>query len=269
MIEHSRLDQVLAPGGIRVLFQPIFEVVSASLRMHALECLSRGPRGTTMERADVLFDYVRLKREESIVDRLCVDASLREVSLLEHALRINVNVHASTLGRDPDFVNFLRWTARAHSVDLARVVVEIVEHSPVWDGRSFQKALEELRAEGVALALDDVGMGQSNYRMILDCRPDYFKIDRYLITGIHSDRSRQVVLDSVLRLARDLGTRVIAEGVEHGPDFTTIRDMGVTLVQGFLFAPPRERSSFTTEDLAGLHRIADEAPRTEAAEALN
>ena len=59
----------------------------------------------------MLFDYVRLKREESLVDRACISAALQESSALPGSLRLAINVHASTLGRDVSFVPFLRATA--------------------------------------------------------------------------------------------------------------------------------------------------------------
>ncbi|HSP17190.1 MAG TPA: EAL domain-containing protein [Thermoanaerobaculia bacterium] len=256
MSDRTRLDEVLAPGGVRVVFQPIFEVIGDGVRVHSLECLSRGPKGTSMERADVLFDYVRLKREESAVDRLCIDVALREASNLPASTRLNINVHASTLGRDPGFVRFMRSAAERNAIAMDRVVVEIIEHSPAWDGRSFQAALEALRDAGVAIALDDVGIGHSNYRMILDCRPEYLKIDRYLISGIAQDRARQAVIESIITLARKLGARAVAEGVEHVEDYFALRAVGVHLVQGFLFSGPLTVQSLTKRDLFEIRPVA-------------
>jgi EAL domain-containing protein (putative c-di-GMP-specific phosphodiesterase class I) len=237
--EPSVLDSILDPGGLTVLFQPIVELNGPAPRVHALEALVRGPQGSNLESADVLFEYVRRRHEEMVVDRACVRAIFSAAVRLPEAWGLNLNVHASTLSRDLEFLPFLGDAAESHGIELSRLTVEIVEHAPPWDGPSFLAALDGLRHIGVQIALDDVGLGQSNYRMILDSKPDYFKIDRYFVKGAHADFYRQAVLDSVCRLAQKFGARMVAEGVEDAIDLATLRSLGIGLVQGNLFSAPR------------------------------
>src|SRR6059058_6022520 len=138
--EHSALNTILQPGGITPLYQPIVDVSNGHARIRGVECLSRGPKGTNFESAKVLFDYVRLKREETLVDRACVSAALAEAPKRD-GVRLSVNVHASTLGRDHDFVPFLRRAAEGHGISAERLTVEIVEHAPPWDSIGFAAAL--------------------------------------------------------------------------------------------------------------------------------
>ncbi|HYC87719.1 MAG TPA: hypothetical protein VEO54_00785, partial [Thermoanaerobaculia bacterium] len=119
MIE-SALNRILQPGAITPVYQPIFRLNGGTPRIDGVECLSRGPRGTNFEAADVLFEYVRLKREESLVDRACIAAAFRGASTLPSSLRLGVNVHASTLGRDHGFIGFLEGTAAATGIALSR-----------------------------------------------------------------------------------------------------------------------------------------------------
>jgi EAL domain-containing protein (putative c-di-GMP-specific phosphodiesterase class I) len=63
------ISTILGKDGIRVLFQPIFQLAGEAPSLFAYEALSRGPQGTNFERANVLFDYVRLKHDEVRVDR--------------------------------------------------------------------------------------------------------------------------------------------------------------------------------------------------------
>jgi EAL domain-containing protein (putative c-di-GMP-specific phosphodiesterase class I) len=234
----SLLDVVLEPGRLSVVFQPMFEVCATSPRLFALECLIRGPRGTNAERPIVLFEYVRRKRAEAAVDRACVATALADAGHLPGKPRLSLNVHASTLGRDPGFHAFLLDRAREARIDPRRLVVEIVEHAPPLDVPSFRRALTELRDAGIAIALDDVGLGQSNYKMILDVRPEIYKLDRYLVSGAWSDPYRQVILDSLARMVRRLEARAVAEGVEDRHELVAVEAAGIDLVQGFLFARP-------------------------------
>ncbi len=240
--DSTLLDVLLEPGRLSVVFQPMFEVCATSPRLFALECLIRGPMGTNAERPNVLFEYVRRKRAEAAVDRACVATSLADASHLPAEPRLSLNVHASTLGRDPGFRDFLLKHADEARIDPHRLVVEIVEHAPPLDVPSFRRMLTDLRDAGITIALDDVGLGQSNYKMILDVRPEIYKLDRYLVAGAWSDPYRQVILDSLARMVRRLEARAVAEGVEDHRELVAVEAAGIDLVQGFLFARPLARA---------------------------
>jgi EAL domain-containing protein (putative c-di-GMP-specific phosphodiesterase class I) len=239
--DSTLLDLLLQPGRLSVEFQPMFEVGASRPQLFALECLIRGPRGSNVERPNVLFEYVRRKRAEAAVDRACIATALADAADLPGDPRLSLNVHASTLGRDPSFQAFLLDRARVARVDPRRLVVEIVEHAPPLDVPSFRRALTQLRDAGVAIALDDVGLGQSNYKMMLDVRPEIYKLDRYLVNGAWADPYRQVILDSLARMVRRLEARAVAEGVENRNELVAVEAAGIDLVQGFLFARPLSR----------------------------
>jgi EAL domain-containing protein (putative c-di-GMP-specific phosphodiesterase class I) len=243
------LDRILGPDGIRVLFQPIFDRRHDGWHMYGLEALTRGPLGTNAARADVLFEYVRRKREEARVDRACVAAVLDAARALPQVPTLSINVHASTLGRDRDFPAFLSNCAEANGIVPSRLVIEVVEHAPSWDGPAFLKALQAVRDMGMRIALDDIGLGQSNYRMILECRPDVFKIDRYLVKGAATDFHRRATLQSIADLARSFGGLTVAEGVEDRADLEAIQSAGIHLVQGFLLSGPMTAEDLCASDL--------------------
>ena len=240
MKEHRALDMLLAPGGITPVYQPLYAVRAGHYDLYGVECLSRGPKGTNFESANVLFDYIRLKREESMIDRACIAASLENGRNLPPRIQIGINVHASTLGRDHGFVPFLATTAAATGIEMSRLTIEIVEHAPPWDGVSFLAALDELRGLGSKIALDDVGLGQSNFKMILDVGPDFLKLDRYFVEGCANDTKRQAVLSVVTEVGKQFGAEVVAEGVEDAATLETLSRYSIRLMQGFYFAKPME-----------------------------
>lgn len=238
MNDMSALAKILAPGGLRPYFQPIVEITGSKVEVHHLECLTRGPLQTNMEPANVLFEYVRLKREEIAVDRACTRAGLSDAARLAPGTRFSINIHASTLGRDPNFVGFLLETIAANKLENWQVSVEVVEHAPPWDNQTFLHALASLRQKEITVALDDVGLGQSNFKMILDVRPDYLKIDRYFIHQCHVDTNRQAVIESIQLLGSRFGAEIIAEGVESYEELEFLRKLGLTLFQGYFFGRP-------------------------------
>lgn len=240
MSDRFLLDQILEPGALSVRFQPVFEVHSHVTVGHYVECLIRGPRGTSAESPEILFEYARKKNCESVVDRRCASVILEQARGLSEHTRVGLNVHASTLARDQGFVEFLADEGKRLGFEADRLVIEIVEHAPPWDVVAFRTALHRLRDLGAAIALDDIGLGHSNFMMILECRPNYFKIDRYFVRGARSDMYRQAVLASVAQLALPFDARVVAEGVETEADLEAVRHAGINLVQGYLFGMPEE-----------------------------
>ena len=231
-------DALEGAGSLVVAFQPIFEVRGGAARLHSLEALVRGSQGSGLGSAQELFDRARREGVESVVDRACLKAIFEAIARAEYRADLSVNVHAATLCGDPEFPGFFREMAQAHALDLCRVTLEIVEPGPSRNDAWFREALSSLRQGGVSLALDDVGLGCSSYGMMLDCAPDYVKVDRYLVTGCDEDLRRRAVLDSIFLLGARLGARMIAEGVETAGELRTLTSLGVELFQGFFLSRP-------------------------------
>jgi EAL domain-containing protein (putative c-di-GMP-specific phosphodiesterase class I) len=238
MSDSALLDQVLKPGGLSVLFQPVVALHRDGGTLHSLECLVRGPRDSTLESPSVLFEYARRKRATAKVDRAAVAASLRAIGPLPAKPRISLNVHAATLAEDADFPAFLGKTAATHGVPVSGLTLEIVEGAPRYDGLRLRSACDRLRSLGIQVALDDIGARESNLRMAIDCRPDYFKTDHYLVRDAHADAWRKAILESIVHLASRLGVRVIAEGVTQFAELSLVVSLGIDLVQGYLISPP-------------------------------
>jgi EAL domain-containing protein (putative c-di-GMP-specific phosphodiesterase class I) len=233
----SLLETILDPGHLSVRFQPIFRIADGDNQVHSVEALVRGPNGTHFESAELLFDYVRRKKEEKLVDYSCLAAICAEAVRLPRDLRINVNVHAATLGQHPGFVESFRRRAYKHSLSLDRFTVEIVEYAPSCNIPELSHTIGGLRNGGVRIALDDVGLGQSNYRMMLDCNPEYFKLDAYFVRGIRTDSKRRAVVESVVAFGKALHTAVVAEAAESLEDIAILADMGVEFVQCNVLCP--------------------------------
>ena len=238
------LHAVSIPSPLGTALQPIVDISTGKTAIFAVECLTRGPRGSRLEQATPLFEYIRRRHLELEMDQLCVAASLRAAAAQPY--RMSINVHPASLGDRRDFAGFFLSQCEMLKIDPQRLIVEIGEQSPAADAVRFATALRRLRAAGVAIAVDDVGFGHSNHKAILDCAPEYLKIDRYFVDGAAGDRGRVAVARSILDLADHFGAHVIAEGVERQEDFETLRGLGIRMFQGFLFSRPigvsRDRS---------------------------
>lgn len=251
-MKKSILETILDPYELSVRFQPIFRIQGGARHVDSVEALIRGPRGTHFERADILFDYVRRKRAEAAVDESCLTAICDAAKGLPSKVRINVNVHASTLGRNSGFVDFFLRHLKKQSFTPERFTMELVEHAPTCNIPELTNSIAELRRSGVRVALDDVGLGQSNYRMILDCHPEYFKLDAYFVRGLSTDSKRRAVVESLVTLAKALGGSVVAEGVDSNDDLSQLEAMGVNLAQANVLCP-----AISLEELLATDYLSD------------
>lgn len=224
----------------------------------AVECLTRGPLGTNLERADILFEYVRRKGVEETVDRACITGAFAAAAsggAIAAGLRVHMNVHAVTVERSADFPAFVAGLAGRWQVPLSQVTMELIEHGLASRGAGFLPALRRLQELGVAIALDDIGCGMSSFAMVLDCRAAFYKLDCYLVRGVRGDRGRQAIIAALSTLARDFGARLVAEGVEEEQDLTALLALGVDLIQGHMFS-----EAVAPELLSGRLRCRTVAP---------
>jgi len=132
-------------------------------------------------------------------------------------------------------------------MDMAgRVVFEITERASLHRVTGLQKTLQELRAAGFRLAVDDLGAGYAGLTSMAQLEPEYVKLDMALIRGIHTNATQQKLVQSMVNVCQQLDKLVIAEGVEDEAEHDTLRDMGCDLLQGYFFAKPqREPPSVT------------------------
>jgi EAL domain-containing protein (putative c-di-GMP-specific phosphodiesterase class I) len=122
--------------------------------------------------------------------------------------------------------------------DLARIVVEITEQTPVEDYAGTSAILDAMRARGALVAVDDTGAGYASLRHLLDLRPNLVKLDRSLVTGVDADPARASAVAAIGAFAGELDAWLLAEGVETDAELERLLDLGVPLVQGYLLGRP-------------------------------
>ncbi len=160
---------------------------------------------------------------------------------------LSFNVSATELAA-PDFVERLAGTAAAAGVDLAWLVVELTEGALVRAPEVVAGKLVEMRRLGMRIALDDFGTGFSSLSHLLRFPVDILKIDQSFVAELGPPSSGRTVAAATCQIARTLGIGVVAEGVETPAQALALRDLGVELVQGFLFSEPLPAGAAATLD---------------------
>ncbi len=92
---------------------------------------------------------------------------------------------------------------------------------------------------GFRTAIDDFGAGYAGLNLLAAFQPDLVKLDMALVRGIDADRARRTIVDHVVRMCVELGIAVVGEGVETRDEAAALRDLGIDLQQGYLYARPQ------------------------------
>ncbi|MEM8923193.1 MAG: bifunctional diguanylate cyclase/phosphodiesterase [Actinomycetota bacterium] len=193
-----------------------------------------------------IADEARLKGR---IGELTLREACAQAALWNHAsdgpkVRIGVNVSEQQLtGVDlPMLVSdVLGWSG----LDPDQLVLEITE-DVVMEHLDGLKVLRRLKGLGVHLAIDDFGTGQSSLSYIkqLDM-VSTLKIDQTFVRDMHDDPANRAIIEAIVSMARALDLRVVAEGVETHQQVETLMEMGVDLMQGFLFQRPAGPDRFS------------------------
>lgn len=148
--------------------------------------------------------------------------------------RVAVNVSAARLV-DPTFIHDIK----SSGIDPQRLTVEILE-SVYLDrmGDVVRCTVDQIDELGVTIALDDFGTGHASVQGLLEIRPAILKIDRHFIQPLVADAKAKPLVASIIGIGKNLGMRVVAEGVESEEHAWLLRDMGCDFLQGFYFGKP-------------------------------
>jgi EAL domain-containing protein (putative c-di-GMP-specific phosphodiesterase class I) len=229
----SLLEAVIAHEAVSVLFQPQIEPATGHIR--GVEALARWEGAETAEK---LFARAAAAGLSERLSRLVQRKALRAAAAWEGPLRrlgVSINVLPQDLVRS-GYEQWLLDEMETAGIAASRVTVEITETALLADRPTIAKRLERLRAAGVAIALDDFGTGYASISYLTSLPLDALKLDRGLISSIAAGDRDRIVVQSIVRLARELGLKVIVEGVECASQLGLLAEWGCDLYQGFLGA---------------------------------
>jgi diguanylate cyclase (GGDEF)-like protein len=234
----SALSMILAHRDLHSLFQPI--VALNERRILGYEALTRGPSNSTLHSPVNLFAVARHAGRLTELEMVCRESACRRFAeqKLEGKLFLNISPE-SLLEREYPPGRTLELLNR-YGIAPSKVVIELTEQTPTEDFQLLYTALHHYRDMGFSIAMDDLGAGYSSLRLWSELRPEYVKIDRHFIDGIHQDAVKREFVGSMLQMARASRASVIAEGIELPEELAVLREMGVDLVQGYLLCRPQE-----------------------------
>ncbi len=160
-------------------------------------------------------------------------------------LRVAVNVSAQQFARG-DLVDLVARILDRYRFPASRLELEITETALVNDEDQADEQIRRLKALGVAIALDDFGMGFSSLRYLRRFDFDKLKIDRIFIKDLTPCANMKTIVDSIIKMSHALGLAVVAEGIETYDQYMLLRLAGCDELQGFFFSQPLVQADLLT-----------------------
>ncbi|MDO9104225.1 MAG: bifunctional diguanylate cyclase/phosphodiesterase [Methylovulum sp.] len=233
---HNKLVQILDDESLTPHFQPIISLAHKDIIGY--EALIRGPADGPLHTPMALFDTAKRFNLSTKLEFTCRKISIQRYARLNLSKKLFINVSPSVL-LQPDFKNgmTLKFLKQA-GLDPKSVVIELTENQPTDNYQVMRDAVTHYRNMGFEIALDDLGAGYSGLRLWSELLPEYVKIDKHFIQGIHENPIKLNFVRSIQSIANALHCNIIAEGVETENEFKTIANLGITHAQGYYFAKP-------------------------------
>jgi diguanylate cyclase (GGDEF)-like protein len=234
----SALSAILTHSDLHSLFQPIVSL--SDRRILGYEALTRGPSNSALHSPVSLFAVARQAGRLSELELACRESACRRFSEQKLEGKLFLNISPESLLEPSHPPGRTLQLLQRYGIPPSQVVIELTEQTPTDDFGLLYNALYHYRDMGFSIALDDLGAGYSSLRLWSELRPDYVKIDRHFIDGIHQDAVKREFVGSMLQMAKASRALVIAEGIELQEELAVLIDMGVELVQGYLLSRPQE-----------------------------
>lgn len=218
-----------AMDAITMAYQPI---LSRDGSLYGYEALLRSSDAAFPTPPSLLHAAELLHRTTEL-GRKVRSISPHPLHAIESQVMLFVNLHPMDL-TDPELVD--PKSVLTHYAE--RVVLEITERAGLPQISNAPETIKELRRLGFRIAIDDLGSGYAGLNSFAMLEPDIVKLDMVLVRDVHQSVTKQKLISTVSSLCRDMGSIVVAEGVESVEEEATLLHLGCDLFQGFRYAKP-------------------------------
>jgi EAL domain-containing protein (putative c-di-GMP-specific phosphodiesterase class I) len=252
---HLRRDlrAALIRGEIEPHYQPIYR--ASDEQPAGFECLARWRHAElgVLTAADFL-DVARQDDLLDTIDRLMFASTLEHLDTLLGCLRtenpfVTVNVHPERFA-STSFVEEIGIELTRRGRTGAGLIVELTEHTSIENWDQFAANAAALQALGIGIAVDDFGMGNANYGLLLQCEPNIIKFDKVITNTSVSTARGRALLQSAFDAATAVGAQIVVEGIEDKARAPQLVALGAHYFQGYAFGRAASLATLSSTALA-------------------
>lgn len=228
-------------------FKPYYQpkVNSSTGKLVGAEALARWEQG------DIIIPPVKyiplMEQNEGItkfdfymLDYVCSDIE-EWLSKGYDVKQVSVNFSRGNLDNE-NLAEDIHNIIKSHNIPIELIQIEFTETVGDYPLSYLRSVVEKLQYYGISVAIDDFGTGSASIKILKDIPFDVLKIDKSFIDL--TDESDKKILKSIIEMARAMGTRLIAEGVEQKPQVEMLKELGCTDIQGFYYDKPLKKTIY-------------------------
>jgi len=229
------LREIIENKHFTTLFQPIFSLSNGAVVGY--EALTRGPEESVLYNPEKLFESAKNENLLWEMELSTRSSAIEKFLSLQSDKILFLNVDPDII-KDEKFVKGSTKHLFENMIKQSNIVFEITEKTAIKDYIEFKKIIENYKTQGYKIAIDDVGAGYSGLTTISEVRPNYIKIDMFLIRDIDKDNFKKSIVRALVELANNSNLKLIAEGIETLDELKTVIELGIPMAQGFLLGKP-------------------------------
>ena len=237
LILMSELKRAIELEQLDIFFQPKINLIDGTI--YSLEALLRWshPDFGMINASKFVPIAERTGMVKSLTDHVLNMVFSQAAEWQKQGTHLNISVNLSAVDlTDPELPNRVALALKNHNMSAKNLTLEIIESFYLTDQRSAVEVIQKLADMGVGISIDDFGTGYASFMYLCDLAVSEIKIDRTFTSQMLEDRKKQYIVESMIRLGRDLNINVVAEGVETVEQLTQLKNMGCQIAQGFYFA---------------------------------
>lgn len=242
----EEIAKALTGNHIHTYYQPIVDVNENILRYEALMRMKQVQEDGEIALVSPanFIDFSKISKQYIQLTKIVIEESF--ASMLQYNVDISINITFHDI-ENHEINKLLRKNISQHKLanrtkfDISsQVIFELLEHSNSEDYERFISFIDEFKALGVLITIDNFGMGFANMSKIAAMAPNYVKIDSILMKNINTDKHSLSLVKAIVKFTKELGIKTIAEHVTSKEIFEISKAIGIDEFQGYYFSEPLE-----------------------------
>ncbi len=233
----QNLKPLLDNGEFILYYQPIYNIKKDAIdKIEGLIRISHKEKGIIPPYFLQYFEKLGMIKE---VDYWVLEKALKDINKfrgVKKDIELTINISTITFN-DKNFISNLKRILYTNKTNYKNITIELVEESFIEDFEGARKKLRELKKLGLKIAIDDFGTGYSSLGYLMELEVDIIKIDRKFVLTMTDQKGREL-MKNIINMTKDLGCKVVVEGVETKEEADLVTKFGADHIQGYYYSKP-------------------------------
>lgn len=228
----KKLHHAIEEDKIKAFYQPIVD--NQTKKIVKYEALVR--MIDENEKPISPFFFLEIAKKTKLYDKLTKTVFEQTIMLAKkYKISFSINLTISDLRNDTLMNSFCE---KIKLLEIENYIVFEIVESEEMESDDLLKITKAFKSEGIKISIDDFGTGYSNFDYLIKLNADFIKIDGSIVKKILTDKNSEIVVKTVIQIAKQIGSKTIAEFVENEAIYEKVKELGVDYSQGYYFSEP-------------------------------